>query len=433
VLSPKKKIFALTDSNNFYVSCERVWNPKLRDVPVLVLSNNDGCAIARSSEVKALGIRMAQPYFKIKDICRENGVHVYSANFSLYADFSSRVINTLRDFTPSLEVYSIDESFLDLTGVKEDLFEYGKKIRAKVLKNVGIPTSTGIAYTKTLAKVANKLAKSHRDFKEAGVCDLTKFSEEEVDELLKEFYVGDIWGIGWSTTPKLLEYGIDTAYKLKYADKNWIKKVLKVIGSRTVMELNGISCLPMSLVRDHLKSIASTRSFGKPVETLLELEEAVTLYTSRAAEKLRKEKCIASGIHIFIKTNKHKRHLPQYSNSISVTLPEGSLHTPELVKAALSGLRKIYKSGVKYKKAGVVFFAIEKKDSILQDLFDMDKGERFREKEKAMMAIDRVNRKWGTDSIFLASRGVKQAWRMRAFNKSPRYNTSWLELPEVRV
>lgn len=432
LVAKNTKTFALVDSNNFYVSCERVWNPGLRDIPVLVLSNNDGCVVARSNEVKDIGIKMGQPYFEIRDLCERNGVKVFSSNFTLYADFSWRVVQILRDFTRDLEVYSIDESFLDLQGVKEDLVSYGKKIRARVLKNIGIPTSIGIASTKTLSKVANKLAKKHPDFRADGVCDLKNLTEKEIDNYLKDFYIGDIWGIGMASTSKLTEAGIDTAYKLKHADKSWIRKKMNVMGVRTIMELQGISCMSLSLVRNHAKSIASTRSFGKPVCSLEELEEAVTLYASRASEKLRKEKCTASIVNIFVKTNKHKKYLPQYFNSFSIAI-EPSFYTPDIVKAALKGLRKIYKPGITYKKAGVMLFGIQKTELICQDLFDIEKGEKLRAKSKIMEAFDKINRKWGSNTVFLASRGVKQAWTMRSFNRSPRYNTNWLELPRIRI
>jgi DNA polymerase V len=238
--------------------------------------------------------------------------------------------------------------------------------------------------------------------------------------------------VGWASTRKLVETGIDTAYKLKYSDINWIRKKMNVNGARTVMELRGISCLRLSTVRGHAKSIASTRSFGKPVDNLTELEESVTLYASRAAEKLRKEKCTTSIINVFIKTNKHKKHLPQYYNSISITV-DPTFHTPTIVKNALIALRRIYRKGFLYKKAGVMLFGMEKNDQLRQNLFEEDQSQILQKQKQEMLSIDTVNKKWGGNSIFLASRGVKQLWAMRSFNKSPRYNTSWLELPEITI
>lgn len=426
------KAFALVDSNNFYASCERVWNPKVRNLPVLVLSNNDGCAIARSQEVKDLGIKMGQPFYQIKDLCKKNNVQVFSANFTLYADFSHRVVQTLRAFSPDIEVYSVDESFLALDGISSDLTEYGIKIKKTIQKNIGLPVGIGIGPTKTLAKVANHLAKKHPVFKELGVCNIFDLSDEKLNEYLKNFFVGDIWGVGRSFTRQLTELGIDTAYKLKTCDITWIRKKMKVLGARTVLELRGTSCLNLELVRDHAKSIASTRSFGKPVFELQELEEAVTLYASRAAEKLRKNNCTASIVHVFLKTNKHKKFLPQYYNSISLRIPDGSFDTVDIVKTALQALRKIYKKGFSYKKAGVMLFGIESLENKTFDLFDLEKEPKLRRKENRMKALDAVNRKWGSHTLFLASRGVKQLWAMRSFNRSPRYNTNWRELPEVR-
>lgn len=431
-LAKNTKTFALVDSNNFYVSCERVWNPRLRNVPVLVLSNNDGCVISRSNDVKEMGIKMGQPYFEVEDLCEKNDVKVLSSNYPLYADFSSRVVRVLSDFARDIEIYSIDESFLDLQGVREDLTEYAKKIRHQVLKSVGIPVGIGIASTKTLAKIANKLAKKHPDFKNDGVCNLKDLKEGEIDNYLKDFCVEDIWGIGSSFAKKLIKAGIDTAYKLKYSQKSWIRKKMNVLIVKTILELHGISCIPMSLVRNNAKSIASTRSFGKPVCTLEELEEAITSYASRASEKLRKQECSATIVSVFIKTNKYNAHTPQYFNSISIAI-EPSFYTPDIVKAALKGLRRIYKPGIVYKKAGVILHGIQKNQSICQDIFDIYKSDKFRIKNKIMEAFDKINSKWGSNTIFLASRGIKQSWRMKSFNKSPRYNTNWLELPRVRV
>lgn len=431
-LAKNTKTFALVDSNNFYVSCERVWNPKLRNVPVLVLSNNDGCVISRSNEVKEMGIEMGQPYFEVDDLCKRNEVIVLSSNYPLYADFSSRVVRVLSDFAKDIEIYSIDESFLDLQGIRDDFTEYAEKIRYQVFKSVGIPVGIGIASSKTLAKIANKLAKKHPDFKNDGVCNLKNLKESEIDNYLKDFSIEDIWGIGKAFAKKLIEVGIDTAYKLKYSEKSWMRKKMNILIVKTIYELHGISCIPMSLVRNNAKSIASTRSFGKPVYALEELEEAITSYASRASEKLRKQECTASVVNVFIKTNKYNVYSPQYFNSISIAI-EPSFYTPDIVKAALKGLHRVYKPGIAYKKAGVILLGIQKNESIYQDIFDIYKSDILRKKDKIMEAFDKINSKWGSNTIFLASRGIKQSWRMKSFNKSPRYNTNWLELPRVIV
>lgn len=431
-------MYALVDSNNFYVSCERVFNPKLRDVPVLVLSNNDGCVISRSNEVKEMGIRMGEPYFKIKKQLQENGVRVYSSNFPLYGNLSARVVSVLREFTSDLEVYSIDESFLKLDknviqGDTVTLEDYGRRIRAAVLKGVGIPSGVGIGPTKTLAKLANHLAKKHPDFKDIGVCDLSSMEEGTLNRYLQEFYVGDIWGIGRKSAPKLTEFGIDSAYKLKTCDPKIVRKRLKVVGERIVRELNGIDCLPLSLVRSPRKSIMCTRSFGTYVENLSGLEEAVTLYATRAAEKLREQGSTTSVVSVFIKTNHHKKEHKQYSRSQSTGLIEGIFSTPDIVQEALKGLKRIYQSGYKYAKAGVILYGIDNAVTKPVDLFDTDSEEVNRQKHRLMQAFDKINKKYGHNALFLASQGVKHSWRMKSEWLSPHYTTDWDEIPEAWI
>jgi DNA polymerase V len=428
-----KKAFTLVDCNNFYVSCERVWNPKLRNVPVLVLSNNDGCVIARSNEVKEIGISMGQPFYQVKEYCRKMGVRVLSANFPLYADFSNRVVQTLRQFASEMEVYSIDESFLMLDKLQGDFIGQGLKIRSKLLKDLGLPVGVGIGKTKTLAKIANQLAKKHEDFRDKGVCDLADMSEPDVDEYLKTFHVRDIWGVGRAMAPKLESMGISSAYALKYADSSWIRKNFKVMGARIVLELKGVICLNLDHNFNHPKSIACTRSFGRPISNLEELEESVSLYASRATEKLRKNKSVASMVTVFIKTNKHKKNLAQYSKSISGALPELTFDTADIVKASLKLLRVIYKKGFLYKKAGIILSGIDFDKNLYSSFFDLNFKNSIKKKKDLMLSLDKINKKWGRGTVYIASQGVKQSWSMKSAYRSQRFTTDWRELPSAKV
>ncbi len=418
-------IFALVDCNNFYVSCERVFNPSLEGRPVIVLSNNDGCAVARSNEAKALGIGMGTPYFKVENIVKKHNVKVFSSNYTLYADMSQRVVNVLNDFTPNLEIYSIDESFLSFNRHKNiDLTDYAKNIRSRVKKWTGLPVSIGIAPTKTLAKIANKLAKKNPMCQ--GVFNITNHSR--IDDFLESVGVEDVWGVGPAYSKLLKYHRIHTALKLRDTNEDWIRKHMTVIGLRTVWELKGISCIGLEDVTPDKKEIVSSRSFGRPVETRKELEEAVSSYVTRAAEKLRSQNSIASYVTTFIETNRYKDE-PQYNNSATARLSIPTDYTPELIENAHICLDRIYKSGYRFKKAGVMLGGIVPSNEVQLNL--LVKQDRSRDK-KIMDALDEINLTWGTDTVKYASSGLEPKWKMRRRMMSPRYTTCWDELAVVR-
>jgi len=418
------KIYALVDCNNFYASCERVFDPKLCNRPVAVLSNNDGCIVARSKEVKDLGIPMGAPFFKYKDILQKHNTAVFSSNYTLYGDMSQRVMEILEGFADRLEIYSIDEAFLQLNGFEHfALDEYGRKIRASVIQGTGIPVSVGIAKTKTLAKVANKLAK-----KNGGTFNL--LNHPDIDAVLEKFDVNDVWGIGRQYTRFLNRYHIKNARQLKYADDNWIRKHMTVVGLRTVWELRGISCIQLEQAPPPKKEICTSRSFGKPVESLNEICEAVTAYTSRAAEKLRKQRSVAANILVFITTNRFKDE-PQYTNYIQVNLPSPTSSSFDLVQHALFGLEKIFKSGYRYKKCGILLTDICPADQVQTNLFSDNKYDP--KANKLMRVMDQLNTRYGSKTINIATSGYQKKWDMKRELKSPHYTTDWNELPVVRA
>ena len=335
----KQTVYALVDCNNFYVSCERTFNGALHSRPVLVLSNNDGCVVARSNESKALGIKMGQPVFECRELIEQHHIQVFSSNYPLYADMSDRVMQTLATFSPRVEVYSIDEAFLDLSHVpREQLHAYGHQIRETVWRFTGIPVSVGIASTKTLTKVANEVVKKNPVYR--GVLSLMHTSEEELDELLETLPVEDVWGIGPRYTRLLQSRDILTAKDLKYAEQRWVRRHLTVVGERTVLELRGIACIPLETQAKPKKGIMTAKSFGRSVESREELEEAVATYTARAAEKVRKQGSAVSSISIFLHTNAFQKDAPQYGNSLTRVLPFPTSFTPDLFNVALDMLRQ---------------------------------------------------------------------------------------------
>jgi DNA polymerase V len=415
-------IFALVDCNNFYVSCERVFQPSLNGQPVVVLSNNDGCVIARSEEAKALRIPMGLPAFQMRERFPGNTIETYSSNYALYGDMSARVMTILKQFSPEVEVYSIDEAFLNLAGCGNgDLTAYGHHIRHSVRQWTGIPISIGIGETKTLAKLANRLAKRSDDTQ--GVVDLTVSQHQ--DGVLASIPVKDIWGIGRSYSRLLQTNGIRTALELRDADDRWIRQQMGVVGIRVVWELRGISCLPLELSPPPKKSLMVSRSFGRPIATLDEMREAVATYTTRAAEKLRRHRLAAGTLTAFLMTNRFKEDEPQYANDIKITLPVATYDTAELIAYALVGIEHIYEEGYQYKKAGVLFTGLVPEHQIQMNLFDTRDRERA---QKLMTTIDHINAQMGTGAIQYAVAGFKPRWQMRRSRMSPRYTTRWDEL-----
>ena len=417
------EIFALVDCNNFYASCERVFNPKLENKPIVVLSNNDGCIVSRSNETKALGIRMGVPAFEVEDVLKKHNVEVFSSNYSLYADMSSRVMETLSNFNPDIEIYSIDEAFLDLAGFNCSLTDYGHRIKGTVKKWTGIPVTIGIARTKTLAKVANKIAK--RSFKANGVLDLT--DSPYLAEALKSLEVKDVWGVGSKTAKKLKRAGINTVFDLKNADVDWIKKKFGIVGARTIYELRGTSCYPLESNPPVRKSVTVSRGFGKPVETKKEIKEAVATYTSRVGEKLRQERLSANLITVFIATSRFNDPKKRYYNSLTYNFPVATNDTTELIQYALKAVDRLYREGYQYKKAGVVLNGLVDEDTIQFNLFDtIDRSK----SKRLMQTIDMINSRSNTP-IRWAAEGLNQPWKTKFNRLSKRYTTRWNELVEV--
>ena len=410
-------MFALIDCNNFYASCERVFNPKLIGKPVAILSNNDGCVISRSNEAKALGIPMGAPAFKYDSVFKKHNVHVFSSNFPLYGDMSSRVMSILSSYTPNIEIYSIDEAFLEFKGFDNyDLENYGKEIRKKVLKWTGIPVSIGIAPTKALAKVANRIAKKFEN-KTNGVYVLD--SKEKREKALKWLKIGDVWGIGLKHTDRLESYNVNRAYDfIKLPDK-WVRSKMSVVGLRLKKELEGESVLSLEEHRSPKKAIATTRSFEKNLTKFEDLKERVSTFSILCSEKLRVQKSSCNSIYIFVKSNKHQKNKLQYRNGIVMTLPFASNSSISISKYAVEGLKRIYKQDIEYKKAGVIVMGLIPTDSNQLNLFEKE-NPRY---QALMKTLDFVNKKEGSNKIKLASQDLKRIWKMKQTKLTKRYTT----------
>jgi DNA polymerase V len=419
--------FALIDGNNFYVSCERVFNPKLEGKPMVVLSNNDGCVVARSAEVKALGVKMGEPWFKLKNLARKHHIIAYSSNYTLYADMSNRMMSVLSTYSPNQEIYSIDECFLGLEGFgRYDLVAHGQKMRQQVRQWVGLPVCVGIGATKTLAKLANHCAKKNLAGQD-GVCDLGRLSSGEQDKLLGRISVNEVWGVGRRLTEKLASMRITSVRDLRDADTRTIRDSFSVTLERTIRELRGISCLELEELAPAKKQIISSRAFGAYVHTLTGMEEAVSLYMARAAEKLRRQHSVAGAVQVFIRTNPFKDEHAQYQAGVTVPLPSPTSDTRRLTHAALIGLKRLYKPGYSYQKAGVMLMELREAGHEQSMLFD----EPVPDLPRLMDVIDRANDKWGRGTLRLASEGVEKTWHMKRGNLSPSYTTNWNELPRV--
>ena len=419
------RAIALVDCNNFYVSCERVFNPQLEGKPLVVLSNNDGCAVARSNEVKALGVRMGQPWFQLKDLARKHGIVAYSSNYALYADMSNRVMSLLSSLSPQQEIYSIDECFLDLTGFHtKNMTLYGQHIRQRVKQWTGLPVCVGIGATKTLAKLANHIAKKYPEWN--GVCDLSSLSLQQQEDWFSQIAAGEIWGIGKRLAPKLHDRGIKTVLDLKRASPSRMRSSFSVVMEKIIREVNGTSCIELEEISPARKQIVSSRSFGIPVSDLASLEESVSLYISRAAEKLRRQQSYAGSVYITIRTSPFNAKARYYANSLTVPLPAPTDDTMQLTKIALWGLRKIYRSGYCYQKAGVMLSELVSAGHRQADLF----GSAVIENKscKLMAVIDQINARMGKSTLKLASEGFRQPWKMKQGNRSPSYTTRWNEL-----
>jgi DNA polymerase V len=432
-------MLALVDGNNFYCSCELVFQPWLQGRPVVVLSNNDGCAIARSDEAKALGIKMGAPYFQLRDLERDAGLIALSANFALYGDMSDRMMTLAAGLGHMQEVYSIDESFIDLSGIPGDLVLRARKIRRRIHQWIGIPTCIGIGPTKTLAKLANAIAKSAErkpgsyPAHHAQICHLGACTPEELAQLLQATEVGDVWGVGRKIGAQLRENGVHTALDLQRMSPAAAKAGWSVVLEKTVRELNGVPCIEFEDEPPAKQQIACTRSFGHPVTELIELQEAVTEFACRAAEKLRKQKSHTGQIMAFIRTSPFRKQDPQYSRSASIPLPSPTSDSAHITQAANAIVKRIYRPGFKYAKAGVMLMDLQ---PATREQLTLDFDEVMPENRVRLMdAMDQVNQRYGRGTLKLASGGTPKAiklWAMKQERISSGFTTDWRGLALVK-
>jgi DNA polymerase V len=413
-------MYALVDCNNFFVSCERVFRPSLNNRPVIVLSSNDGCAVARSNEAKALGIKMGEPLFKMKKLVKEHHVECISGNLSFYGEMSQRVMSVLREMVPSIEVYSIDEAFLDLSGIPHDqLKPLCQRIRKRVEQWTGIPVSIGIAPTKTLAKAASNVAKKYP--KAQGVYDISTLTAQRA--ILQRMDVGDVWGIGRASREKFYNLGMTSAWHLRSYDVNHIRALSNINIQKTVLELQGVRCYDIGEEPTHRKQIISSRSFGTPVSELKDLKQAIGVFTAIAAEKLRSEKTQALQITVYARTSPFKDK--PYANSALITLDKATSHTGQLTRAAMCGVEEIYRKGYAFKKAGICLGQISTEADNQMDLFNVQDNIRG---DKLMAVFDSINKLMGKSTLRYAISNPKGKWSSLSQLKSPAYTSSWDEL-----
>ncbi|MFR9531718.1 MAG: Y-family DNA polymerase [Rikenellaceae bacterium] len=419
-------MIGLCDCNNFFVSCERVFNPELNGRPVVVLSSNDGCVIARSNESKALGIKMGQPLFQVRDLVEQHQVKLHSTNFPLYGDMSRRVMETLRSDLPAIEVYSIDEAFLDMGGIAVDsLKEYGERLARKVRRNTGIPVSIGIAPTKTLAKIASKLCKSYPKLN--GSCLL--YRPADIEKVLSNYPIEDVWGIGRQSSKMLRMYDITTAQRFREAPREWIQTKMGLTGLRTWLELNGESSILFDFHPSDKKSIMVSRSFSHDIHSLEELHTALSGFVSSAAEKLRSQRCVAGQMQVFMLTNRHRADLPQHNASEMVLFDTPTQSTLELASNASKVLRRLFREGYGYKKVGVILYDIRPADSVQSSLFDSTDLSKH---NSLMEQLDSLNSHYGKNAVRLgAQTSAKQ--QVSSEYLSPRYTTSWDDILKIKV
>jgi DNA polymerase V len=420
-------MYALIDCNNFYASCERAFQPKLLNKPIVVLSNNDGCVIARSNEAKKLGIPMGAAAFEYQKIFDENNIHVFSSNYALYGDMSNRVMTLLAEYSPEIEVYSIDEAFLHLQGFDTfyDFTQYGLEIRQRVTKGTGIPISLGFAPSKTLAKVANKIAKKFPN--ETGSSYVIDTEAKRI-KALKWLPIGDVWGIGRQHAKRLEQFKIKTAYDFTLLQPELIKKHMSIVGLRMYKELCGIPCLELDSPSDK-KNIATTRSFDKNYTDFNLIKERVSTFAVTCAEKLRKQKSCANSLMVFIHTNFHRMDLPQYSRNIVIKLPYPTNSNIELTKFAIIALKKIFKDNFAYKKAGVIVMDFTPEDIVQMKMFQNSNPKH----KNLMQMIDELNKDIGVKKVKLASQDIGRTWKMRQEKLSPRYTTKLNEIITVKA
>lgn len=414
-------MFALIDCNNFYASCERLFRPEFNGRPVIVLSNNDGCVIARSNEAKLLGIKMGAVFYMIEDIIKEHKIAVFSSNYTLYGDMSARVMTNIARFSPDVEVYSIDECFITLP-VYSDFEEYAHTIRDSIIKNTGIPVSVGIAPTKTLAKLANKMCK-----KTGGVCVLD--TEERIRLALNDYQVEDLWGVGRAYAAQLIKLGINTAADFRQLPIGFVKDKLTIQGVRMWNELWGKSCIPLSAVIERKKGLCTSRAFGNLTSNIEDLKEATVSYASRLALKLRKDKSCATVLSIRLLTNRFKIDTPQATPGISISLTHPVNNTLDIVKTALEGLSIIYLEGFMYQKVEVMATGLIPETEVQLDMFSTWNGVR---NDKLSKIMDNINQHYGSGTLRMASEGYSHSWTMRRRFLSPSYTSKWEDILKVR-
>lgn len=420
-------MFALADCNNFFVSCERVFRPDLRDKPIIVLSSNDGCAVARSNEAKALGIQMGAPLFKIRDIVKIYNVTVFSGNMALYGDMSQRVRWVLEEFAPNIEVYSIDEAFLDLRGIKNvDFDEYAKKISARCWKMTSIPVSVGIAPTKTLAKIASKLCKQYPRLK--GGCYMHR--PQDIEKVLRKFPIEDVWGIGRRSVPKLKAKGVNTAFDFTQLPETLVQTMFGITGVRTWKELHGIPCVEFEDGFEAKQSICVSRSFSTEIYDIEELQEQVANFASSVAEKLRTQKSATAEIVVFAYTNRFKESAPQTHANALVSFITPTSDQRAIVVQAVNATRNLYKYGYGYKKAGVIATKIVAERNVIHSLFEDTKA--IEREHKITNALDAINAVFGKGTIKFAVQGSGKI-KSSSDNQSPHYTTLWSDIPNVTV
>lgn len=414
-------MFALIDCNNFYASCERLFRPECNGRPVIVLSNNDGCVIARSNEAKALGINMGAVFYMIEEQIKEHRIAVFSSNYNLYGDMSARVMTNIARFSPDVEVYSIDECFITLP-IYSGFEEYAHQIRNSVIQNTGIPVSVGIAPTKTLAKLANKMCK-----KTGGVCVLD--TDDRITAALKEYEVQDLWGVGRAYAHQLINMGINTAADLRALPIGFVKDKLTIQGVRMWNELWGKSCIPLSDVIERKKGLCTSRAFGKLTNNIEDLREATVSYASRLALKLRNDKSCATVLSIRLLTNRFKTDSPQATPGMSISLIHPVNNTLDIVKAALYGLERIYLEGFMFQKVEVTATGLIPETEVQLDLFSTWNGVR---NDKLTKIMDSINQHYGTGTLRLASEGATHHWTMKRKFLSPSYTSKWEDIVKVR-
>lgn len=424
-MKTNNRLYALIDCNNFYVSCERVFRPDLQKKPVVVLSNNDGCFVARSNEAKSLGLPMGKPLFKYKGIITKHKVQVFSSNYTLYADMSHKVVQTIRNYIDdaSIEVYSIDEAFICLDGYKtRDLKQLSHTIRKAVLQCTGIPTSVGIAHTKTLAKIANHIAKKHT---RSGVFDMR--SQSLQDRVLQNLPIDQIWGIAKASRNRLEQIGIRTAIQLREHDPKHIRNILGVVGERIVYELRGSSCHDIEY-QVNKKNIMTARSFGNKLEDVESIKQAVATYAVRACEKMRKQKSKTQGVYVFLQTSLFQSHGTPYSNSLNMSFAQPTSDTTVIIKAARRGIQQLFRKGFKYQKCGIMLLDLIDDTQTQADLFTASDCQK---RIKLMETLDNVNKTFGSNAMYFAAQGTHRLWQMKQENCSPKYTTKWQELLQV--